>query len=615
MGDHQAAIASYDQALACQPGLADAHLGRAYSLARLNRYAQALSANSRALAINPRRAEALINQGNLLRALRRFQEALVSYEQALTLQADHVEALNNRGSALDDLGRTDEALQSYDKALAIEPNHATVLFNRGNTLLRMQRYDQAIASYERTLAVDPDHPRALGFLAHAYLTICDWTKAKAIEASLTHQIAHDRAAISPFALLGFDVSQSAQQKAAQHFTRREFPSAPRAFARLARQDRQKIRIAYVSADFCSHATMALAAGLFERHDRDRFEVVGISFGPDDGSTMRRRAEAAFDQFHDVRSQTDDDICALMLKLGIDIAVDLKGYTEGARPGILARRPAPIQVSYLGYPGTMGAEFIDYILADRFVLPPEEQRYYSEKVVYLPDGYQVNDAGRQSFQHIPSRREAGLPDTGFVFCCFNNSWKMRETVVRIWMKLLHSVPESILWLLQTNEFATSNLRQYARMHAIDPERLIFAPKVSVTEHLARLCIADIFLDTLPYGAHTTASDALFVGMPIVTCPGNTFAGRVAGSLLATIDMHDLIASRLAEYEALALKLASDPAELQSVRRRLQENRFKSPLFDTGRFCHHLEEAYLTMWNAWQRGESPRGFSVERSKSPP
>jgi predicted O-linked N-acetylglucosamine transferase (SPINDLY family) len=363
----------------------------------------------------------------------------------------------------------------------------------------------------------------------------------------------------------------------------------------------KIRVAYLSADYHSHATAYLIAELIELHDRARFETIGVSFGLDDGSAIRKRLAGAFDRFLDVRAKSDREIAALLATLKVDIAVDLKGYTQDSRPDILSFRPAPIQAQWLGYPGTLGADFIDYVIADETVAPFEHAPFYSEKIIQLPGCYQVNDRKRAITARTPSRQEAGLPETGFVFCCFNNSFKILPPVFDVWMRLLQEVPGSVLWLLQDNAGAETNLRSAAAARGVNPARLIFAGRAKLEDHLARHRLADLFLDTLPYNAHTTASDALWTGLPVVTCQGNAFAGRVAASLLKAVGLPELVTQNLADYEALALRLAGDPAMLQGIRATLEANRLDHPLFDTDRFRRGIEAAYQRMWETWQRGE--------------
>jgi predicted O-linked N-acetylglucosamine transferase (SPINDLY family) len=423
------------------------------------------------------------------------------------------------------------------------------------------------------------------------------------------QVVEKKSIISPFTLLGYSGDPSLQLQCARNYVADRVSSLSPTLWAGETWHHDKVRIAYLSADFHQHATAHLIAELFERHDRSRFEIIGVSFGVDDKSEMRKRLVAAFDQFHDVFRKSDEAVAKLIHDLQIDIAIDLKGYTQDFRFGILAYRPAPIQASYLGFPGTIGAEFIDYIIADRIVAPFEHQAFYTEKIIHLPDCYQVNDTKRKIAERTPTRQEAGLPEKGFVFCCFNNNWKITPDVFSVWMRLLHAIEGSVLWLLSDNKVAERNLRMEAQACGIDPARLVFASRLLLEDHLARHRVADLFLDTLPCNAHTTASDALWAGLPVVTRLGGSFAGRVAASLLNAIGLPELVTYSIEDYEMLALRLANNPWLLEGYRSQLTKNRLTHPLFDTDRFRRHIEAAYLQMWGVWQRGEQPRSFAVE------
>ncbi|HEY6259507.1 MAG TPA: UDP-N-acetylglucosamine-peptide N-acetylglucosaminyltransferase [Xanthobacteraceae bacterium] len=462
------------------------------------------------------------------------------------------------------------------------------------------------------MALDPGHRCVFDGMADAALAACDWARTTVIAGHLESRIRQRRSIINPFRLLVYGSDPALQLEGAKTFVGREIPVRVPLWTGAIRR-RQKLRIAYLSADFHRHATAFLMAGLFELHDRSRFETVGISFGPDDDSSMRARLVRAFDQFHDVRSRSDLEVAKLLNDLEVDIAVDLKGHTQGARPGILAHRPAPVQASYLGFPGTMGADFIDYVIADSIVLPFDQQPFYQEKIVHLPECYQVNDSKRTIAAHTPTRRETGLPDKGFVFCCFNNNYKITAPVFDVWMRLLTAVEGSVLWLLRGNDDAMINLRRQATARGIEAARLIFAPRLPYEDHLARHRVADLFVDTLPYNAHTTASDALWAGLPLLTCRGGTFAGRVGASLLHAAGVPEMVTSDLGEYEALGLRLAIDAPLLHDFRHRLEQNRSTCSLFDTDRFRRHVEQAYTTMWEIQQRGEAPRSFRVEPGSS--
>ncbi len=585
---------------------------RGLALHELQRFEEALASYDRALTVQPDYAEALQNRGNTLHELKRFEEALASYERALTLRPDYAKALQNRGNALKELKRFEEALASYDRALAVQPDYAEAHSNRGLTLYKLKRFEEALASYDRALAMKPDHAYALSGIADCVNELCNWRRRTDVADKVIAQILEKKSIIYPFTLLGYSGDPSLQLQCARNYVADRAPTlSPTLWAGpIWRND--KVRVAYLSADFHQHATAYLMAELFELHDRSRFEIIGVSFGIDDKSEMRKRLVAAFDQFHDVLRKSDEEVAKLLHDLRIDIAIDLKGYTQDFRFGILAHRPAPIQASYLGFPGTMGAEFIDYIIADKTVAPFEHQPFYTEKIVHLPDCYQVNDTKRKIAERTPTRQETGLPDNGFVFCCFNNNWKITPDIFRVWMRLLHVVEGSVLWLLGDNKSAERNLRMEAQACGIDPARLVFASRLPLEGHLARYRVADLFLDTLPVNAHTTASDALWAGLPVVTRLGQSFAGRVAASLLNAIGLSELVTHSIEDYAALALRLAKDPSLLAGYRNRLAKNRLTHPLFDTDRFRRHIEASYLQMWEIWQRGEQPRSFAVEAER---
>lgn len=590
------ALASHGQAIALRPGFAEAYINRGSVLRDVRRLDEALASYDRAIALKPDYAEAYSNRGKVLWDQRRLDEALASFAKATALKPDYADAHNNRGNVLRDLDRLDEALASYDKAIALQPNYAEAHSNRGGALVDLKRLEDAVASYAAALAIEPELLPARQGIGMAAQSICDWKLADSLQV------------FTPFALLAHCDDPAAHLQCAMNHIHERVPTELRPLWIDSTRHRDKIRIAYVSADFRDHAVAHLIAGLIEAHDRTRFEVIGISLGIDDQSAMHHRLAEAFDQFHPVRGQSNLAIAKLMQQLGIDIAIDLLGHTRGSRPEILAHRPAPIQVNYLGYPGTMGAAFIDYVIADPIVLPFDQQCCYTETIVHLPECYQVNDAKRTIADHTPSRSEAGLPEQGFVFCSFNNTFKINPPVFDIWMRLLRSVDGSVLWLLRDNAVAERNLRTEAAARGVDPRRLVFADRIPLEQHLARHRLADLFLDTLPYNAHTTASDALWAGLPVLTCQGRAFAGRVAASLLHAVGLPDLVTDNPQDYAALALQLATDATALGNLRDRLARNRQTHPLFDTDRSRRHLEAAYMTMLEIWRNGDSPRNFSV-------
>jgi len=606
------AIASFERALALDPGNADALYNRGNALAELKRPAAALASYDQALAVLPDDPATLFNRGNALVALRRHADAIASYERALALLPDNVEILYNRANALAHIGSVEAALVDYDAVLAKAPDRVDALNNRGMALWQAGRVAEAARSFEALVARAPQFDFAAGNLMGCRLRLCDWTDVSQRMQNITSAVARGARAVDPFTFLAISDSEAAQLQCARTYAAHVYP--PESDLITARMTARggapgtRIRIAYLSADFHGHATAFLAARLFEQHDRSRFEVHAISFGPDASDAMRTRLRAAFDSFTDVRSMTDREVAELMHARGIDIAVDLKGYTTSARTGIFAQRAAPIQVSFLGFPGTMGADYIDYLIADEHVIPAGHEAFCSENVVRLPDTYQVNDSTRPIAERVPTRAEARLPPSGFVFACFNASWKITPRCFAVWMRLLASVPDSVLWLLSDNADATTNLRREARQRGIAPERLVFAPRVGLADHLARHRLADLFLDTLPCNAHTTASDALWAGLPVLTCSGGAFAARVAGSLLHAVNLPELVTDNESDYETLARRLAHEPELLSSLRTRLERGRATCALFDTDRFRRHLEAAYAVMANKLQRGEQPAAFAV-------
>jgi predicted O-linked N-acetylglucosamine transferase (SPINDLY family) len=536
-----------------------------------------------------------------------FAEAARVIGEALKLAPQSPELWANRGAAFAAAKQLTEALPCLDRALQLNPDFVIAIANRAHALFSLLRFSDAIPEFERLLCKNPDHPYALGNLAFCKLQCGDWRSLDDLRANIDLALNTDKSAVSPDLAVALLDDPAAQLRAMQILTRDRFPPSPPIW-RGERYRHDRIRIAYLSTDLHAHATATLMAGVFERHDRRRFETVAISFGIDDGSAMRARLKHGCDRFLDMNRETDIRIASLLRKEEIDIAVDLKGYTSEARPAIFALRPTPIQVNFLGFPATMGADFMDYIVADRFTIPSGHEAHFSEQVVRLPDTYQPNDKTRAENTPPPSRTAAGLPETGFIFCCFNNSFKIQPAIFDIWIRQLRDVDGSVLWLLGDNPQAVENFRREATARGVAGERLVFAPRAPQDEHLARHRLADLFLDTLPYNAHTTTSDALWMGLPVLTCVGHTFAGRVAASVLHAAGLPELVTQTLTDYEALALSLARDPGRLAEIKAKLARNRETCALFDVSRFTRHLEAAYHTMWERNQRGENPVGFDI-------
>lgn len=618
------AIASYERLLSIVPDHVVALNNCASALLELDRPEEALALSERALALRPEFAAAHSNRGGALCLLHRYAESVDACERARAQGPENARVLSNLARALRALGRMREAIGCCDRALALEPNRVQAHLQRAACLRDAGEPALAAESYARVLELEPDRPFVLGALLEARSYCGDWTDHEAHVERVAQGVREGRPVAHPLTWLVFSSSPAEQRRCAQIFVENQLPTMPvdlpaRAGAHHALSvshdarsvsHHSRLRIAYLSADFHVHATGHVMARLFEVHDRDRFETIAISYGPDDGSEMRQRLKRAFERFIDVRSMSDADVARVLRSLAIDIAVDLKGHTKDARPGILAPRPAPVQVSYMGYPGTTALPHIDYLIADATVIPPEDRTHYSECVIHLPECYWVNDSTRPIATHTPSREELGLPANGFVFCCFNSTHKITPAMFDRWMGILRRVPGSVLWLLRDNAAAPDNLRREAARRGVDPRRLVYAPRIRSEEHLARQRCADLGLDTLPYNAHTTACDALWAGVPVLTCLGRTFPGRVGASLLSAIGLPELVTRSLDEFVERAVALATHREELARLRARLADHRTTHPLFDTERFCRHMEAAYDMMWQRHVHGLPPESFAVPR-----
>ncbi len=600
LGDFQAALKSYDQAIASRPDHADAYYNRGVSLLGLQRPEEALESFSRALSLRPRFPEALYNQGIGLHQLRRLDEALRSYDLALEIAPDFAQVHNNRGNTLQQLGRYQEALDSYDAALRTSPGLADAHNNKGSALSQLGRIEEAEESFKNALRLDPGIDWLHGAWLRSKQQLCSWSGLDALVAEIVAGVAAGRRMTQPFTLLAASDALPVQRRAAELFAE-ERAAVPHPLPAPAKPRRRGvIRIGYYSADFHNHATAQLLAGLIESHDRKRFFVSGFSFGVNKPDEMTQRLVSAFDQYMDIGRRSDREVAQISRDLEIDIAIDLKGFTADSRSGIFAHRAAPLQVSYLGYPGTMGAQYIDYVVADPTLIPDGDRTQYAEKVIYLPHSYQVNDRQRVEIRDASSRHELGLPAVGFVFCCLNACYKITAATFAGWMRILHAVEGSVLWLLADSDATAGHLSREAERQGIRAARLIFARPLPHLQHLTRYRSADLFLDTFPCGAHTTASDALWCGLPLVTRMGESFVSRVAASVLGAVDLPDLVTANQEQYEALAVELASNPARLAAVRSRLAANRLTAPLFDTRRSTRYLEKGYELIYERYQSG---------------
>ena len=650
-GRFEAAVTAYESALRLKPDYAEAHYNLGIALQNLRQSARAIAAYRRAAELRPAHVGTFFNLGSELRSGGQLADAVAAFRQAIALRPNYAEAHHNLGNALRDLKRMDEAAGAYRAALAIRPDYPAAELDLAIVLRAQQRFDEAEqrlrgllertpedpiaqellaellrlakrssearALYEAILSRQPDHPEALAWLFHLKSLACDWRGRDAEAARLMgvteRQIAAEqRTGLSAFYAFGLP------------FVRETYLAIGRSWAaeteRLVARDkdgpdftfpragRDRLRLAYVSSDFRNHATGHLVQGLFRAHDRAGFEIVAVSHGRDDGSEYRRRIAAEAEHFIDVAALSDRDAALLLYREGIDILVDLNGFTQDHRLAIAAQRPAPIIATYLGFPGSTGACFIDYAIVDRVVAPPAEAPLYSERLVHLPHCYQINDREHPIDDTPLARGDVGLPDDGFVFCCFNANYKIEPFIFDVWMRILRQVPGSVLWLLQLAPEVADNLRREAAARGVDTGRLVFARTLPKAQHLGRHRLADLFLDTRHISAHTTCSDALWAGLPVLTCPGESFASRVAASLLLAAGLPELVVPDFAQYEARAVALAREPSELRGLRERLQANRLTCPAFDTTRLVRNLERAYRLMWENYELGRPPRPIAV-------
>jgi predicted O-linked N-acetylglucosamine transferase (SPINDLY family) len=643
LGHLDPAAECFNKIIAIDPNHVEAHINLGNVLQGLGQSDEALIEYQKATIINPCHAEAFSNKGNALRSLKRFEEALTHYDQAIRIKSNYAEAWSNKGVSLHELQRFDDAMTCYEKAISLNPNDAEAYSNKGNTLRELQQYDEAITNYDKALSLKSDYAEAWynkgnilfelkqlnealisydkaaslkpnidwihGDLVSTGMSMCSWQDLNEILQNITNKLLNNQKVANPLPLLALLNDASLHKKCSEIFMQAKFPPHLALGPIPKYPKKEKIRLAYFSADFRNHPVAFLISELFEIHCRSSFEVFAFSLRKapiEDEITLRLKN--GFDHFINVENKSDQEIAQLARSLEIDIAIDLSGYTQYSRTGIFAYRAAPIQVNYLGYPGTMGAQYIDYIIADKTLIPQSHQQFYTEKVVTLPNSYQVNDRKRIISDRQFNKQELGLPERGFVFCCFNNNHKILPKTFDSWMRILKAVEGSVLWLLTDNPSVEPNLKKYAQQHGIDGTRLVFAERMPLSEHLARHALADLFIDTAPYNAHTTASDALWAGLPVLTLPGQSFASRVAASLLNAIGLPELITNSQEEYEALAIELAMSPQKLATIKLKLANNRLTTPLFDTPLFTKHIEAAYIKMYERYQADLMPDHITI-------
>jgi protein O-GlcNAc transferase len=576
--------------------------------AQRKQYSEALKYFNDSLKSLPKNALALSNLGNVFLEIKEYSKALDSYNKSITIDPKYAEAWSNKGNALYELKRYDEAITHHDRALSLNPSYAEAWSNKGNVLNKLKRFDEAIAHYDKALSLKPDIDWICGELLHTKMKICSWSGLADSLDNISKKVMANKKVLQPFPLLALNDDALLHRKSSEIYAQNKYPYNSSLGPILKRPETQKIRIAYFSADFRNHAVSFLAAELFELHDKNRFEIIAFSFGADDKSPMRSRLSQAFNQFIDVSDMSDLAIAKLARDLHIDIAVDLGGYTGEERAGIFAHRVAPIQVSYIGYLGTMGVEYFDYLLADKTIIPDSLEQIYLERIAYLPS-YQVNDRKRIISEKQFTRAELDLPEAGFVFCCFNNSYKILPTTFDGWMRILKAIEGSVLFLYAENEWSKANLIKEAKLRDVDGARLVFGGRIPPEEYLARYRVCDLFLDTFPYNAGTTASDALWAGLPVLTMMGKSFASRMAASLLNAIGLPELITNTQKEYEALAIELAKNPQQLAFIKQKLANNRLTTPLFDTPLFVKNIETVYIKMYEQYLKDLPPGRIDIQ------
>jgi len=638
------ALESYEKAIQIKPDYADAYNNRGNPLRKLKKINAALESYEKAIEHNPNHAEAYNNKGNIFLESERTDSAIKSYEKVIEIKPNHAQAHNNLGIALHKSNKNEAALESYERAIKIKPDYAEAHYNKANILYELEKIDESLESYERAIKIKPDYAEAYfnkggvllalnvngealtnfkkvleikpdfeslsGTMMYTKLKLCNWENFNKDLENLKDVAADSEKKVNPHNLLFCYDSLKIQRSAAKKWSDIKFSSIPLnqqqyqsqnplnsnedLYLTPKREINKKIKIGYYSADLREHAVGQLIVNLFELHDKSKFEIFGFYFGPDVNDDVYKRISNSTDKFINVKSKNETEIVQLSRDFGIDIAVDLMGYTSKNRFKIFAERCAPLQVSYLGYPGTTGANYIDYLIADKILIPKESQEYYSEKIIYLPNTFLVNDSAKKISKKIFTREELNLPKNDFVFCCFNQSYKILPKTFDIWMRILKRVKGSVLWLFNSNEISCKNLKQEAVKRDVDPNRIIFANRLPLLEeHLARYKAADLFLDTLPYTAHSTCSDSLEGGLPVLTLQGETYASRVSSSLLNVLDLKELITHSSKEYEDVAVELASDLSKLKDIKNKLDVNKNKTPLFNTKLFTSHIEKAYLEM----------------------
>ena len=573
------------------------------------KYSLAIDFINKAIKINPKFAENYNEKGVAFTELKKHQSAIECFDKAININPKYFDALYNKGVVLHELRKLEEAIENYDKALIINSNHVLALNNKGFALQQLKKFDSSLESYYKAFKINPNFDFLLGKIIHTKSLFCNWKFFDENLKNLKNKLNKNEASSLPFATLSLYDSPLLQKKTTETWIKKTYSNINKLKSISKHKPNKKIRLGYYSADFHNHATSHLIAYMFELHDKSKFELFGFSFGPDKNDEMRKRISSSFDHFVDVRLKSDVDIVKLSRNFKIDIAIDLKGITTDARFGIFINRCAPIQISYLGFPGTSGTDLIDYIIAHKTLIPKENQKFFSEKIIYLPDSYQPNDYTKKMSKKVFTREELSLPKNAFVFCCFNQNYKITPNIFNIWMKILKKIEGSVLWLIKDSNEGANNLKKEANKRGINPDKIIFAKRMTISEHLARHKMADLFIDTFPYTAHTTCSDALWSGLPVITLMGQSFASRLSGTLLNAVGLNELIATTEKDYEDLIINLAKDSNQLKIIKNKLEKNKINQPIFNTKLYTKKIESAYKEIYKRYHSDLPLENIEIE------
>jgi len=608
LSDYKNAISDYQHFVRLIPNNPYGYYNLGKALSLLNRHDEAIIYYEKAIALKPDYAEAYVNCGSALSLLNRHDEAIIYYEKAIALKPDYAEAYFNFGKALNLSNHHNGAIIYYEKAIALKPDYTEAYVNCGSVLGLLNRHDEALIHYEKAIALAPDYDYLPGWIMHSKQHASDWNGYDDLRENIIEGTVSLKNSSHPFIILSMTDDLKIQKISAEVFSKVQTSQLKNPKIIPMKYDHKKIKIGYFSADFHNHATMHLMAEMLELHNKEKFEIIGFSYGIDVRDDWSERARKSFNDFYNVFNMNDEGVANLSRNLEIDIAIDLKGYTQESRPAIFFYRAAPIQINYLGYPGTLGAEYIDYIIADKNLIPENKKVFYTENIIYLPGCYQPNCAKREIDKTKISRKEFGLPEDAFIYCAFNNAYKITPQTLLSWAKILSKVPNSVIWVFSDSENTNENLLREFNAKGIDSQRIIFAKRMSIEKHLARLQLADLFLDTFPYNAHTTASDALRVGLPVLTMMGQSFASRVASSLLKQLELTELITENEKDYESIAIQLGSNIKNFNSIKDKVSNNLQKTDLFNPKVITTNIELAFEKAYEIYLNDEVPRDIHI-------